>query len=396
MGAENTATGMGARGLPGRDGDSATAADFWRSNAGALLPDGGTDTTEPISRPGLVGIGNVPASTPAAQLDVARGGRSGADGRTAATPAYITGVLPSLGGGVTPPATPTGGAEFRHSNQTQGVGIGFDGLYATGSAPSQHFGLMQRGTGHHFLYWQTLNGGINYHNRVGPAIDAGGQGWHDRWFANGIQVAGEITRRTDQGFGGSATERFVQLRDSGNGFANVFMLRPSPTQANAFSAIFEDNVVNDAKLVLYGSNAAGFFGFGIKSATLASFVSATTGFHRMYAGPAPGTLLFSVSGVGNVTIDPNGTAGAGWNSPVLRFGGESENEGLRSQRTGTDRFAQDIEVYTAGQRRFAVLQNGRLYAAVVPTYATDAAAGTGGLAAGEVYKDATGALRIKL
>ncbi|MBC7271618.1 MAG: hypothetical protein H5T76_23395, partial [Streptomyces sp.] len=199
MGAVNSATGLGARGLPGQDGTSSgPVADFWRSNAGAMLPDGGSDTTEAISRTGLVGIGNVPGNTPLAQLDVARGGRSGTDPRTAATVGYLTGALPSLSSAASNPATPAAGVEFRHSNQTQGVGIAYDGVYATGSNANQDFSLMQRGTGQFFLRHQALLGGLNYLNHIGAAADTAGQGWYQRWFANGVEVAGELLRRSDQ------------------------------------------------------------------------------------------------------------------------------------------------------------------------------------------------------
>lgn len=50
----------------------------------------------------------------------------------------------------------------------------------------------------------------------------------------------------------------------------------------------------------------------------------------------------------------------------------------------------------AGTTTFSVDGNGRMFAAGTPTYADDAAAGTGGLAAGYFYKTATGEARIKL
>ncbi len=40
-----------------------------------------------------------------------------------------------------------GGVEFRHDNLTQGVGIGFNTVYATGSAANQDLNLRARGTG---------------------------------------------------------------------------------------------------------------------------------------------------------------------------------------------------------------------------------------------------------
>lgn len=39
------------------------------------------------------------------------------------------------------------GTEFRHSNKTQGIGLGYNTLYATGSNPNQRLGLKSRGAG---------------------------------------------------------------------------------------------------------------------------------------------------------------------------------------------------------------------------------------------------------
>jgi hypothetical protein len=59
---ESVTTGTDPAVLPVKS--FAFAADFWRSGAGLIQPDGTTDTTESISRLGAVGIGtNTPAST---------------------------------------------------------------------------------------------------------------------------------------------------------------------------------------------------------------------------------------------------------------------------------------------------------------------------------------------
>jgi hypothetical protein len=44
-------------------------------------------------------------------------------------------------------AVQTGNIEFRHDNLTQGIGFGFNTIYATGSNPNQDLGLKARGTG---------------------------------------------------------------------------------------------------------------------------------------------------------------------------------------------------------------------------------------------------------
>lgn len=376
------------------------ANDFWRTGPGGALPDGVNDVTEDIQRTGLVGIGNIPAADPVAQLDVALGGRSGVDGRVpGVTPLYVTGNIPGINGTVTnPPATLTGGVEFRHSNQTQGIGIGYDSIYCTGSAANQAFNFINRGNGQTTFYQQTLNGGFNFYNYVSEAI-ATNQGWQERHFAAGVQEFNILRRRSGlvlPGGGTLANEMFFQTRIENGATHNALALRNSLCNANTGRVEIGGNAVNDDKLVLFGVDSTSFYGFGIKASTLAYFVSSTTAFHRFYAGPCPSTLLFSVSGVGNVTVDPNGTAAGGFTGPLLRFGSETSVEAIKSQRTVVDRFQNDIEIHTAAARRFAVLANGRIYMATVPTFATDALAGAGGLATGEVYKDVFGALRIKL
>lgn len=375
------------------------AGDFWRTptTAGAL-PDGTNDVTEDVARTGNTGIG-VFTIAPVAKLDVAVGGRAGTDGRVAnVTPFYVTSNnMPGLNGTIaTVPATPTGGAEFRHSNQSQGIGIGFDSIYCTGSNADQAFNFINRGSGQISFYQQTLLGGFNYFNHMSSAI-AANQGWQERYWANGVQEHVKIMRRSTIGVGGtSGFEIFWQMREANGTFRNAMVLRPSVTNANTFSLNIDENLLNDAKLVLFGSAATAFFGFGVKSATLASFVSSNGGHFRWYQGTSPGTQVMGLSGVGNLTIDPLGVGGAGFTSPVIRFGSETSVEGIHSQRTGADRFTSDLELHTAGIRRLAVLNNGRIYMQNVPTFATDALAGAGGLATGEVYKDALGALRIKL
>lgn len=82
-----------------------------------------------------LGIG--PGTTaPVARLDIAQEGRSGTH-PTAAKGLYVTGGIGADADGV----------EIRHSNGTQGVGIGYNSVYATGSNANQDLGLKPRGTG---------------------------------------------------------------------------------------------------------------------------------------------------------------------------------------------------------------------------------------------------------
>jgi len=149
---------------------------------------------------------------------------------------------------------------------------------------------------------------------------------------------------------------------------------------------------------LFGQDLTTFYGFGIKSNTLASFIPATTDNFRWYAGACPGTQVFGVSGLGNVTIDPLGTSPAGWSSPVVRFGSEASSDGIKSQRTGVGALLNALSFYTAGVNRFNIKANGFINTPFtsLPLFANDGAAGVGGLVQGDLYHDALGTVRVKL
>ena len=91
----------------------------------ALMPTGG------------VGIGS---TAPIAKLDILQEARSTFNGQphpTAVKGLYVTGSFNADSDGV----------EFRHSNGSQGIGFGFNTIYATGSNTNQDLGLKARGTG---------------------------------------------------------------------------------------------------------------------------------------------------------------------------------------------------------------------------------------------------------
>lgn len=85
-----------------------------------------------IKPSGNVGIG----TNPVASLDIASAARTGTH-PTAVKGLYITGDFNPDNDGV----------EFRHSSGTQGIGFGFNTIYAAGSAANQDLGLKPKGTG---------------------------------------------------------------------------------------------------------------------------------------------------------------------------------------------------------------------------------------------------------
>jgi len=104
--------------LKGSGGDY--DARIWLVGAGKLAVHGadlGLGTTEPK-----------------AKLDVQQGTRTG--NHPAVNGLYVTGDF-----------APDSGVEFRHSNGTQGIGFGYNTIYATGSDGIQHLNLKPKGMG---------------------------------------------------------------------------------------------------------------------------------------------------------------------------------------------------------------------------------------------------------
>ena len=109
----------------------------WTWSAGRSATGTGGSTWMTLTN-SLLGIGTSPIAT----LDVL-GGASARTGTAPTTPAvYFTAALPS---GQTGPAA--NAIEFRHANQTEGIGFGYQAIYATGSNTNQALDILSRGTG---------------------------------------------------------------------------------------------------------------------------------------------------------------------------------------------------------------------------------------------------------
>ena len=123
---------------------------------GALTLNRGASTTVQLSATGStyfvggsVGVGT---TAPISPLHVAGGGvnvdynldRSGY-GNALITPLYVTGDIAGNGTGS------LAGIEVRNSGQTQGIGIGYNGLWATGTSANQDLHVAARGAGQIYL-----------------------------------------------------------------------------------------------------------------------------------------------------------------------------------------------------------------------------------------------------
>ncbi|MES2798700.1 MAG: tail fiber domain-containing protein [Bacteroidota bacterium] len=86
---------------------------------------------------GNLGIG-IGMTAPFNKVDISAAARSGIHG--AGIPLYVTGTLGAGSAGAV-------GVEFRHDNGTQGIGFGFNTIYAAGSNANQDLGMSSKGTG---------------------------------------------------------------------------------------------------------------------------------------------------------------------------------------------------------------------------------------------------------
>lgn len=129
-------TGHGVkRGFPTTGTDNNVG--LYTTSGNVYLSGNGAATNQfVLTNAGNVGI----AVNPTNKLDVALGARSGAHATN--RPFYATGDVNSN----------SNGFEFRHSNATQGIGFGFNTIYAAGSNAAQELGFASKSTGNLNFY----------------------------------------------------------------------------------------------------------------------------------------------------------------------------------------------------------------------------------------------------
>jgi len=186
---------------------------------------------------GNVGIGISNAQN---KLDIQSGAaRTGT--HVTGAPLYITGTMLAASNGI----------EFRHDNGTQGIGFGFNTIYAAGSNTSQDIGISSKGVSGNLIF--STNGA-------------------ERMRINALGNVGIGTSTAD-----------------------------APLQFN--------NLLVNRKIVLYSTtnNDHQYYGFGINGSTLRYQVSANTDSHVFFAATSATTSseLMRIVGNGNVGIGNN-------------------------------------------------------------------------------------------
>lgn len=109
----------------------------WGSQLAFYVTTGGSPTLSEAMRINSSGNVGINTTSPGNKLDIVGGAtRTGTHGSGLAL--YVTSSS----------APASGGVEFRHDNGTQGIGFGYNTIYATGSSTNQHLILQARGTGY--------------------------------------------------------------------------------------------------------------------------------------------------------------------------------------------------------------------------------------------------------
>lgn len=390
--------------------------DFWRSgatNVAGTLPDGVADTTELIHREGRTAIqsslGAVPTFVNGPMLDIANGVRSGTDRRSTLDPLYVTGNLdPGSGNWADPRSAWYGAANgvgklfFGHTNQTAGFAIGYQTIAQVSGTLDF---CLQADQGIHSRQNLQLNGGWMYDMQVlhPSAVPANAQGFQARWRAENGDRLIELRRKLTTLQGGAlGYEQFWQRQAPNGGFQNVLRSTWSFQSPNTPSfSVNPGNLLGDQLLIMYGDAAANFgtYGFGMRGSEMTAWIASGSTFTtRRTDTQVPIVSIDAFGASGDVVIDPSGVVVAGFANGLFRFGALGSGEGIKSQRVGAGPNLNAIEFYTNSANRVAFRQNGHIFIALtsVPVFASDAAAGVGGMLQGELYRDALGGIHIKL
>ena len=246
------------------------------------------------------------------------------------------------------------GFEIRHTNGTQGVGMGYNSLYAAGSNPDQNLSFLAKGTNGVLAFytnstnrlWIAGNGNIGIGN---TAPHAPLQFTNDLWSRKIVIYESANNDHQYQGFGTNAATFRYQLENTTS--SHVFYAATSTTTSNELVRImgngnvgigFTGNVNNKLDVqsaVRSGSHASslplyitsnmsdasggaefrhtdGTQGIGIGRNTIYAAGSNASQNLSFSAKGATGEMIFSTNTAERVRIDENGFLGVGTSNPL--------------------------------------------------------------------------------
>ena len=262
----------------------------------------------------ITGNEGVGISIPQNKMDIQTGSaRSGT--HPTGLPLYVTGDIGNESSGI----------EFRHSNGSQGVGIGFNTIYATGSANDQDLGLAARGLGSLIFKTQSVERmRINANGNVGIGTTSPNAPLQ---FPNTLQnrkiVLYESANNDNQYYGLGINASTLRYQVSNVGDNHVFYAGTSPTTSNELMRITGSgkvgigtstpnaplqfaNTAANRKIVLYenANNDHQFNGIGGDQVGMRYQTGNIEFDHVFYAATSPTTSneLMRIKGTGNVDV----------------------------------------------------------------------------------------------
>lgn len=300
------------------------------ANQFTLIPNGhiGLGTSSPIEKLHVVGNayfnGNILINgAPDNRLDIVHDvPRQGLHPEDRAM--YVTGDFGASSGGV----------EFRHANSTQGIGFGFNTIYAAGSNTNQDLGIATKGTGTLFLKTNDLTRlfisgdgktGLGTTNPSATLDVIRGTGFEGTTRFQGSTHHSHFNYSTTEHTfirGGKAGSHVVLNDLAGQGNVGVGTGNPVQKLHVAGKVFVRDSIgigistpnaplqfgngIQNRKLVLFDSfnNDHQYYGLGINTAILRYQVAGTDKSHAFYAATS-GTAsseLMRIQGNGNVGV----------------------------------------------------------------------------------------------
>ena len=309
-----------------------------KGTSGELMLNTNTFERVRIAANGNVGIG---LSTVNNKLDIATVTRSGT--HSSAMAMYITGDM----------AGASNGFEIRHTNGTQGIGMGYNSIYAAGSNPDQNLSLLAKGTGGVLAFytnsinrlWISGNGNVGIGNTTPHAPLQFSNDLFNRKIVvyesadNNHQYQGlgtntgvfryQVENTTSSHIfyaGASTTSSNELIRIQGNGNIGIGFTANVSNKLDVQSAVrsgthaanlplYITSTMGDASGGAEFRHTDGTQGIGIGRNTIYAAGTAASQNISLTAKGSTGHLIFNTNGTERMRINENGYVGIGTNSP---------------------------------------------------------------------------------
>jgi hypothetical protein len=309
-----------------------------KGTSGELIFNTNTFERVRIAANGNVGIG---LSTVNNKLDIATVTRSGT--HPSALAMYVTGDINGA----------SNGFEIRHTNGTQGIGMGFNTIYAAGSNPDQNLSILAKGTGGVLAFYTNSvnrlsisgNGNVGIGNTTPHAplqfsndlfsrkivvYESADNNHQYQGFGTNTGVFRYQVENTTSSHifyaGASTTSSNELIRFQGNGNVGIGFTANVSNKLDVQSAVrsgthaanlplYITSTMGDASGGAEFRHTDGTQGIGIGRNTIYAAGSAAIQNLSLAAKGSTGLLIFNTNGAERMRINENGYVGIGTTSP---------------------------------------------------------------------------------